>query len=126
MAYFAKLKNENVIEVHIVSNDVAPSEQAGIDFLKNLYNTGDVWKQTSYNTKAGIHTLGGTPFRKNFAAVGHTYDESRDAFIPSKPYNSWILNETTCAWEPPIPYPGASLIWNESNQTWDFISELGP
>ena len=125
MAYFAKLKNENVIEVHLVSNDVAPSEQAGIDFLKNLYNTGDVWKQTSYNTKAGIHTLGGTPFRKNFAAVGYTYDESRDAFIPSKPYNSWILNETTCAWEPPIPYPGASHIWNEANQTWDFISEIG-
>ena len=125
MAYFAKLKDENVIEVHLVSNDVAPSEQAGIDFLKNLYNTGDVWKQTSYNTKAGIHTLGGTPFRKNFAAVGYTYDESRDAFIPSKPYNSWILNETTCAWEPPIPYPGASHIWNEANQTWDFISEIG-
>jgi len=125
MAYFAKLKDENVIEVHLVSNDVAPSEQAGIDFLKNLYNTGDVWKQTSYNTKAGIHTLGGTPFRKNFAAVGYTYDESRDAFIPPTPYNSWILNETTCAWEPPIPYPGASHIWNEANQTWDFISEIG-
>ena len=125
MAYFAKLKDENVIEVHLVSNDVAPSEQAGIDFLKNLYNTGDVWKQTSYNTKAGIHTLGGTPFRKNFAAVGYTYDESRDAFIPSKPYNSWILNETTCDWEPPIPRPGASHIWNEANQTWDFISEIG-
>jgi len=126
MAYFAKLNDENiVIAVHILSNDVATSEQAGIDFLKNLYNTGDVWKQTSYNTKAGIHTLGGTPFRKNFAAVGYTYDESRDAFIPPTPYNSWILNETTCAWEPPIPYPGASHIWNEANQTWDFISEIG-
>ena len=126
MAYFAKLNDENiVIAVHILSNDVATSEQAGIDFLKNLYNTGDVWKQTSYNTKAGIHTLGGTPFRKNFAGVNYTYDETRDAFIPPKTLDSFILNESTCVWDPPVPRPDGSYLWNEANQTWDPMPDPG-
>jgi hypothetical protein len=126
MAYFAKLNDENiVIAVHILSNDVATSEQAGIDFLKNLYNTGDVWKQTSYNTRGGIHTLGGTPLRKNFAGVGYTYDETRDAFIPPKTLDSFILNESTCVWETPVPRPDGSYLWNEANQTWDLIPDPG-
>ncbi len=122
MAHFAKLGAGNIVlSVHVVSNDVATTEQAGIDFLNNLYNNRDVWKQTSYNTKAGVHLNGGTPFRKNYAGVGDTYDQSRDAFIPPKPYNSWVLNETTCRWEAPIPYPddGKIYLWNEETQQWD-------
>jgi len=122
MAHFAKLGVGNVVEkVHVVSNDVATTEQAGIDFLNELYNTRDVFKQTSYNTYGGEHTLSGTPFRKNYAGVGFKYDQTRDAFIPPQPFNSWTLNETTCLWEAPVAYPddGKKYNWNETTQTWD-------
>jgi hypothetical protein len=122
MAHFAKLGAGNIVlSVHVVSNDVATTEQVGIDFLNNLYNTRDVWKQTSFNTKAGVHLNGGTPFRKNYAGVGDTYDQNRDAFISPKPYNSWTLNETTCRWEAPVAYPddGKIYSWNETTQQWD-------
>ena len=122
MAHFAKLGTGNIIEtVQIVSNDIATTEQAGMDFLNNLHGSRDVWKQTSYNTIGGEHKLSGTPFRKNYATVGYTYDQTRDAFIPPKPYNSWILNETTCQWEAPVQYPtdNQDYIWNETSQTWD-------
>ena len=106
MAHFAKLGTGNIVtRVTVVSNDIATTEQAGIDFLNTLHKTNDVWKQTSYNTLGGVHLLGGTPFRKNYAGVGYTYDEDRDAFIPPPVYRGWILNETTCQWEAPIPYP---------------------
>jgi len=124
MAHFAKLGVGNIIKkVEVVSNDIATTEQAGVDFLNNLYNTRDVWKQTSYNTYGGIHLLGGTPFRKNFAGVGYTYDQTRDAFIEPKPYPSWTLNETTCLWDSPVTYPddGQRYSWNEDNQTWDLV-----
>ena len=82
MAHFAKLGVGNIVErVAVVNNDVATTEQAGIDFLNTLYKTRDVWKQTSYNTRDGVHILGGTPFRKNYAGVGYTCDQTRDAFI---------------------------------------------
>jgi hypothetical protein len=126
MAHFAKIGIGNIIEkVEVVSSDVATTEQAGVDFLNNLYGTRDVWKQTSYNTYGGVHKLGGTPFRKNFAAVGGKYDPIRDAFYHPQPYFSWILNENTCIWEAPIPYPtdGQEYNWNETNQTWDLVSE---
>ena len=122
MAHFAKLGAGNiVVAVHIVSNDIATTEQAGIDFLNNLYKSRDIWRQTSYNTYAGEHSLGGTPFRKNFAGVGYRYDQTKDAFIPPQPYNSWTLNETTCVWDPPVPYPsdGKMYIWNETTKQWD-------
>ena len=122
MAHFAKLGIGNkVTAVHVVSNDIATTEQAGIDFLKNLHKTGDVWKQTSYNTYGGEHKLGGTPFRKNYAGLGDTYDQTRDAFIQPQPFNSWTLNETTCLWEAPVAYPddGKGYVWNEENQAWD-------
>jgi len=122
MAHFAKLgKGNKVLSVHVVSNDVATTEQAGVDFLNNLYGTRDVWKQTSYNTIGGEHILGGTPFRKNYAELGGKYDSSRDAFIPKKPFPSWIINETTCRWEAPIAYPddGKIYLWNEETQQWD-------
>ena len=124
MAHFAKLGVGNkVLKVEVVSNDIATTEQAGVDFLNNLYGTNDVWKQTSYNTKGGIHKTGGTPFRKNYAGIGYKYDTSKDAFIPPKPFNSWILNETTCLWDPPVVKPddGQQYTWNETNQTWDLI-----
>jgi len=124
MAHFAKLGVGNIVErVEVVSNDVATTEQAGVDFLNNLYGSRDVWKQTSYNTHGGEHLLDGTPFRKNFAGIGFKYDQTRDAFIPPKPYPSWTLNETTCLWEAPVAYPtdGQRYTWNEINQTWDLV-----
>jgi hypothetical protein len=129
MASFAKIGlNNKVIEVLSINNEVlrdsngVEQENIGIDFLTKL--TGyPLWVQTSYNTKGGVHSLGGTPLRKNHAGIGYTYDEDRDAFIPKKPFNSWVLNETTCLWESPVAYPndGQSYNWNEQNQTWDLI-----
>ena len=124
MAHFAKLKVGNIVEkVEIVSNDIATTEQAGVEFLQNLYKDRAFWKQTSYNTSGGVHKLGGTPFRKNYAAKGFTYDQKKDAFIPPQPFNSWTLNETTCLWEAPVAKPtdGQQYDWNEDNQTWDLI-----
>ena len=129
MASFAKLNSENiVITVESVVNDVikdsngVEQEQIGIEFLRNLYNEPNAnWKQTSYNTVNGEHLLGGTPFRKNLASVGYTYDENRDAFIPIKPYPSWILNENTCNWEAPVAYPNdttKAYFWDENTLNW--------
>jgi hypothetical protein len=127
MASFAKIGlNGKVIEVQSVVNEVLhdangiEQEAIGIDFLTKLTGWA-IWKQTSYNTKGGVHLSGGTPFRKNFASIGYTYDEDRDAFIPKKPYNSWILNEQTCNWEAPVarPVDGKLYNWNETTQNWD-------
>ena len=126
MAHFAKLGVGNIVErVAVVSNDIATTEQAGVDFLNNLYNTRDVWKQTSYNTQGGVHMLGGTPFRKNYAGKGYFYDQERDAFIPPKPYASWTLNESTCRWDSPVAYPNDENFyrWNETTKQWDLINE---
>jgi hypothetical protein len=115
MAHFAKLGVGNIIEkVEAVSNDIATDEQTGVDFLNTLYGTRDVWKQTSYNGN----------IRKNFAGVGYSYDQTRDAFIPPKPFNSWVLNEDTCLWEAPVAYPDDGQIyrWNETDQQWDLIT----
>ena len=129
MASFAKIGlNSKVIQVVSVHNNElkdsngVEQENIGINFLINL--TGwSIWKQTSYNTYAGEHKLGGTPLRKNHASIGYTYDEDRDAFIPKKPYDSWILNEETCRWEAPVVRPddGQTYEWNEENQQWDLI-----
>jgi hypothetical protein len=131
MASFAKIGlNSKVIEVLSVHNNVlkdsngVEQESIGIDFLTKLTGWA-IWKQTSYNTHGGVHSSGGTPFRKNHAGIGYTYDEDRDAFIPKKPFNSWILNEDTCLWEAPIPYPqdNYKYSWNEQNQSWDLIED---
>jgi hypothetical protein len=129
MASFAKLNLENIVEqvISVHNNELLDngieSEQKGIDFCKSLFGQDTNWKQTSYNTQRGIHKLGGTPFRKNHAGIGFTYDQNRDAFIPPKPYNSWLLNEDTCQWQSPVPYPEDKkrYIWNEGNQTWDLF-----
>ena len=132
MASFAKIGlNNKVIEILSLHNDElkdsngVEQENIGIDFLTKLTGWA-IWKQTSYNTIGNVHRLGGTPFRKNFAGVGHTYDEDKDAFIPPKPtqYPSWVLNETTCQWEPPIVKPDDETEnkrygWNEETQQWD-------
>ena len=129
MASFAKIGlNNKVIEVLSVVNEVlhdshgVEQESIGIDFLTKLTGWA-IWKQTSYNTKGGVHYSGGLPFRKNHAGIGYTYDEIRDAFIPPKPYNSWILNESTCLWESPIPYPQDNnrYTWNEQTLSWDLL-----
>ena len=129
MASFAKIGlNNKVIEVHSVHNDVLKDaggieqEVLGIDFLTKLTGWA-VWKQTSYNTRGGVHKSGGTPFRKNHAGIGHTYDEDRDAFISPQHFNSWILNESTCQWEAPseMPDDGKRYFWNEETTNWDEI-----
>jgi hypothetical protein len=130
MASFAKIGlNNKVIEVLSVHNNVlkdsngVEQEVNGIDFLTKL--TGyPLWKQTSYNTHGGVHDNGGTPLRKNHAGVGYTYDEDRDAFIPKKPFNSWILNEDTCIWNSPVvkPNDGNRYTWNEQTISWDLTT----
>ena len=129
MASFAKIGlNNKVIEVQSVVNEVlhdsngVEQEVNGIDFLTKL--TGwSIWVQTSYNTHSGVHDNGGTPFRKNHASIGYTYDEDRDAFIAPKPYASWTLNETTCLWEAPNAKPddGETYSWNETTTSWDLV-----
>ena len=117
MAYFAKLDENNyVIEVHCVANEALDSnneEQSGIGFLTQWSNGYTNWKQTSYNNR----------IRKNYAGIGYTYDEIRDAFIPPKPFNSWVLNESTCRWDAPVPFPadGKKYIWNEQSLSWDEV-----
>ena len=131
MASFAKLDSDNiVIEVQSVVNEVlhdsngVEQEVNGIDFLTNLTGWSN-WVQTSYNTKRGVHSSGGTPLIKNHAGIGMTYDEDRDAFIAPKPFNSWVLNETTCTWKAPVAIPTAELedgqrySWKESIVNWE-------
>jgi hypothetical protein len=131
MASFAKIGlNNKVIEVLSVVNEVLhdsngiEQEVIGIDFLTKL--TGyPVWKLTSYNTNGGVHSSGGTPLRKNHAGIGYTYDETRDAFIAPKPFNSWILNEDTCLWNAPVAYPqdDNDYKWNEQTLSWDIVED---
>jgi hypothetical protein len=124
MAYFAKLGTGNIVENVISINNAVitdsngvEQEQLGVDFINKLYNTRDVWKQTSYNNN----------IRKNYAGIGYQYDQTRDAFIAPKPFNSWILNEDTCRWEAPVAMPKIQLeenqhySWNESTLTWDIV-----
>ena len=126
MAHFAKLGLGNkVLAVQVVHNndllvDGVENEQAGIDFLNNHHKTNDLWVQTSYNTIGGVHVLDGTPFRKNYAGKGYKYDKTRDAFIPPTPNKSWVLNESTCQWDAPIPHPddGKYYYWNEATTNW--------
>ena len=114
MAHFAKV-NGGIVETIIVAEP---------EFFDTFVDSSPgEWIQTSYNTHGGQHPEG-RPLRKNYAGIGYTYDSERDAFIPPKPYNSWILNETTCLWEAPVPYPTDDSIyhWNEDNQRWDNVS----
>lgn len=123
MAHFAEIDGQGVVlRVLVVDN---AQEADGQNFLANTLGLGGTWVKTSYNTIGGVHSNGGTPFRKNYAGVGYTYDSVRDAFIPPKPYNSWILNEDSCLWEAPVAMPtdGARYTWNEETISWDLVTE---
>lgn len=120
MAHFAKIENNLVTQVVVVHNnellvDNVESEQAGIRFLQNLYGADTVWVQTSFNKT----------FRKNYAGIGDTYDSVKDAFIPPKPYPSWLLDESTCQWNAPVPAPDAfgdyAYVWDEKTLSWEKI-----
>ena len=117
MAHFAQIdENNTVIQVIVVEQEVIDT---------GLFGDPAAWIQTSYNTYGGVHILGGTPFRKNYAGIGYTYDLDRDAFISPKPYPSWLLDEDTCEWNSPVTEPtdGEMYDWNEETQSWDLISE---
>ena len=118
MAHFVEIDSNNVVLRGVVVSD--NDQDRGQDFLAKDLSFGGTWLQTSYNTSAGVHRLGGTPFRKNYAGVGYTYDAGRDAFIPPKPYPSWILNEFTCCWDAPTTRPSDSKLYNwvEDSLSW--------
>lgn len=118
MAHYAFLDQDNIVTEVIVGKDEA---EDGVDW-EEQYGAfrGQPCKRTSYNTQGGSHLSGGTPFRKNYAGIGYTYDADRDAFIPPKTYPSWLLNEESCLWEAPVPYPddGERYTWDEDAQAW--------
>jgi hypothetical protein len=112
MSHFAQIDENNIVtQVLVIEQDVVDS---------GLFGNPSSWIQTSYNTHGGVHVLGGTPLRKNYAGIGYTYDAGRDAFIPPKLYNSWVLNENTCLYEAPIPMPndGQPYEWDEDTISW--------
>ena len=116
MAHWAEIdENKLVTRVLVGSND---DIDEGYQWL--IDNLGGTWVKTSYNTMAGVHTQGGEPLRKNYAGVGYTYDEIKDAFIPPKPFDSWLLNEETCLWEAPTPRPTDNKLytWDEATISW--------
>lgn len=122
MAHFAEINNDIVTQVLVVgNNDITDEngveqEQLGINFLHALFGEGKTWVQTSYNGS----------FRKHYAGIGYTFDSVRNAFIPPKPYPSWLLNEETCSWDPPVPYPqdGNSYVWDETVKNWIIFERL--
>jgi len=115
MAHFAKVENDIVTQVIVIDQETL-----------NTGHWGDpkTWVQTSYNTQGGKHTQGGTPLRKNYAGIGYTYDAQRDAFIPPKPYASWLLDEETCLWSAPQPMPtdGKLYNWDELTTSWQEVT----
>jgi len=119
MAHFAQLENNVVTKVIVVSNeDTADengieNEEIGIAFCSNLL--GGTWKQTSYHAK----------IRKNYAGIGYTYDEGRDAFIAPKPFASWVLDEETCQWKAPVDYPTDDKVysWDEATTSWVEVTQ---
>lgn len=121
MAHYAFLNMQNIVTEVIVGKDETDGPTNWEIHYGNLRE--QVCKRTSYNTRGGAHINDGTPFRKNYAGIGFTYDYARDAFIPPKPYNSWTLNANTCLWEPPVAYPNDDQLytWNEETQQWDLV-----
>jgi hypothetical protein len=113
MSHFAKVEDGVVTQVIVAEQD----------FIDRLPDASS-WLQTSYNTYKGKHMLGGVPFRKNYAGIGHTYDAQRDAFIAAKPFPSWVLDEDTCVWEPPFPYPNDEKVydWDEATTSWVVVN----
>ena len=115
MAHFAQIDENNIVtRVLVIEQDVIDT---------GLFGNPNTWIQTSYNTTGGVHLLGGTPLRKNYAGIDYTYDYIRDAFVPPKPYASWTLVEDTCQWQAPTPMndDGKPYQWNEDTLSWDEI-----
>jgi len=122
MAHYAFIDQNNIVTEVIVGKNEG---EEGINWEQHYGNfRGQICKRTSYNTYGGVHQLGGTPFRKNYAGIGYQYDQQRDAFIAPKPYNSWILNENTCNWDAPVARPDDNNIykWNEEILNWELIN----
>ena len=118
MGHFAFLDKNNIVTEVITGKNEG---EEGINWEEWYGNfRGQTCKQTSYNTHGGIHSFGGTPFRKNYAGIGYVYDENRDAFYAPQPFLSWILNEDSCTWEAPTPCPGNTKMyrWEENTKTW--------
>ena len=112
MSHFAQIDENNIVtRVLVIEQEVINT---------GLFGDAATFIQTSYNTHGGVHLLGGTPLRKNYAGIGYTYDSERDAFIPPKPFNSWVLNEDTCLWNAPVSIPtdGKQYNWDENTQNW--------
>ena len=121
MAHYAFLDKSNIVTEVIVGKNEG---EEGTDWEVHYGNfRGQTCKRTSYNTIAGIHNGGGTPYRKNYAGIGYTYDEARDAFIPPKPYPSWLLDEDTCLWKAPVPMPSGDGLyrWDEATTSWVLV-----
>ena len=112
MSHFAQIDENNIV------TNVIVAEQDFID--SGAVGDPSKWVQTSYNTQGGVHKLGGTPLRKNYAGIGYIYDSGRDAFIPPKGFTSWVLNEGTCMYEPPVAMPddGKMYNWDEDTTSW--------
>ena len=124
MAHYSFLNENNIVTEVIVGKDEGEDNTDWEVHYGNFRN--QVCKRTSYNTQGGIHSSGGIPYRKNYAGIGYSYDEQRDAIIPQKPYASFVLNEDTCLWEPPVPYPtdGEQYTWNEEDLQWSLVAAL--
>jgi hypothetical protein len=114
MSHFAQIDNNNIVtQVIVVEQEVINT---------GLFGPATSWIQTSYNTQGGVHLLGGTPLRKNYAGIGYSYDPQRDAFIPPKPYPSWVLHNFSCQWQAPTAMPvetGKIFRWNEETLAWE-------
>ena len=117
MAHYALIDNNNIVTQVIVGQ----TEDENYDWEEHYAEDFSLTcRRTSYNTRGGVHITGGTAFRKNYAGVGFTYDSARDAFIPPKPYASWLLNEDTCLWNPPTSMPTTGFYhWNEDTESWE-------
>ena len=125
MAHYAFLNESNIVTEVIAGvseNELIDGETPEV-WYGNFRN--QVCKRTSYNTRGGKHKLEGTPFRKNYAGIGYSYDETRDAFIPPQPFPSWVLNEDTCLWNAPVACPDDENMyqWNEETTSWDQVTE---
>ena len=138
MAHFAKISEEKeVITVLVINNEDVQNEQGeevesiGQNFCQKTYNwPANLWIQCSYNTKQGVHQLGGTPFRGNYAGIGYSYDAENDVFLPPKPFDSWVKTDDNCNWKAPVDEPTTTLeehqagkryVWNEDTTSWDVI-----
>ena len=121
MAHYTFLDENNIVTEVIVGKN---ENENGIDWEQHYGNfRGQTCKRTSYNTYGGVHNNGETPFRKNYAGIGYSYDQTKDAFIPPKPYPSQVLNDDTCQWGAPVVYPddGELYKWNEIKISWDLV-----